>query len=67
MMSIFTTDIWKVNPTASKHGSSSFKAEAATDIPATDEGDDLLVHLEDIKPTQIDMQSMLESAIHIFE
>lgn len=62
-----TTDIWDVNPIASRHGPSFRKEEHAVYFPTNDKDDEILTDLDEVRPTHVEVQHMIESTLQMFK
>lgn len=67
MIAFHRTDIWNMDPTMSRPGTSCFKKEVAVVMPVTDEENKFLIETEKLRLIQDEMQRGIGSALHIFQ
>lgn len=60
MAAIRTADIWTVERTLSRLGLSSLKEEVVAEVQVTDVEHEFLVASENVSPTHVEMQRMIE-------
>lgn len=67
IVAIRVTNIWNVDPTILRPGPSSYKEADAVDMLVSYEHHDFLMETKDVKPVHVEMQRMVESALHVLQ
>lgn len=66
MATIRMTHICNKKPTKSGFGPSSCREKVAVDMSVTDVDNEIVTKPEDVRPTHVEMQRTIESALHLF-